>query len=277
MERLNVSRKIRSPGTAWRLIFLCLALIAGSPARAADLQTEIIYSLRANELLPVITPLAGTDGSVSVYRDQLIIRATPQNLDLIRETLAKIDRPLKNLRISVRRQQQQSESQRDIGAQGKLRIENGNVSGRINAHADENQRQSSSNNSYSITASEGSSVLIATGSDVPWLTVINSNASGTVFGKQYVPVQSGMQVTPRLQPDGQVMLGISFRQAALANNQGVINSEATQTQIRTTLGQWTPLSQIESSISVTGSGLSSQHQQQARSSTPLEILVEEVP
>lgn len=277
MPPQSVSRKIRTIISAWRLTPLCLLLLAGNTAHADELQTEIIYSLRANELLPVITPLAGAEGSVSVYRDQLIIRATPQNLDVIREMLAKIDRPLKNLRISVRRQQQQSESSRDIGAQSKLRIENGNVSGRIKAYADASQQQRSSKDSYSITASEGASVLIATGSEVPWLTVINSNASGTVFGNQYVPVQSGMQVTPRLQPDGQVMLGISFRQAALANSQGVINSEATQTQIRTTLGQWTPLSQIESSISVAGSGLGSQHQQQTRSSTPLEILVEEVP
>lgn len=274
MERRNVSRKFSPLQGAGRLFFLCFLLLAGRPSHAVELQTEIIYSLRADELLPVITPLAGPEGSVSVYRDQLIIRATAQNLDVIRDTLTKIDRPLKNLRISVRRQQQQSESSQDIGAQGEVHIRNGKVSGHINAQADTSQRQSRSNNSYSITASEGAAVMIATGRDVPSLTVV-SNAGSTVFSQQYIPVQSGMQVTPRLQADGQVILSMSFRQATLNSGRGVIYSEATQTQIRTRLGQWTPLSQIESSISITGSGQASPYQQQGSSSTPLEILVEE--
>lgn len=266
---MTASRKLLS------LLFLALLFLpALSPAASAqDLQTEIVYSTRADELAPLLSAMAGPDGSVAAYRDQLIIRATPDKLPLILDNLKKLDRPLKNLRVTVRRQATQNSSQRELGANGKVRIQNGDVSGRVDVRAQDQQRQSSGSNEYSVTATEGSSVLVNTGSDVPYLTV---SASGNL-GQQYVPVQSGMQVTPRLQPDGRVLLDVRFQQAELANRQGMVNREGTQTQIQSVLGQWTALSNIEQSVQVSGSGIASQYKQQSSSRIPLEIRVEEVP
>jgi type II secretory pathway component GspD/PulD (secretin) len=261
------------------LTALLLALVLPMPsAQAVELQNEIIYSARATELAPVIAPMAAPEGGVTVYQDQLIIRSTPEKIVLIRDTLKKLDRPLKNLRVSVRYRQDQEESQRNIGADGRVRIENGDVSGRVNVQAQDRQRQSRRSNDYSITASEGSAVFIATGQEIPVLSIVQGNNinGGTVIGHPYVPVQSGMEVTPRLQPDGHVMLVIRFRQAE-ADHRGIINSASTETQIQASLGQWTALSQVTQSVEVSSSGLASQSQQQKSSRTPLEILVEEAP
>lgn len=251
-------------------------LSASLLAHAQELQTEIVYSTRANELAPIITDMAAPEGGATAYRDQLIIRATPEKMPLLLEHLKQLDRPLKNLRVTVRRQLTQASSSRALDANGNVRMENGNVSGNVDITARENQNRRSSNDEYSITASEGSAVMIHTGSDTPYLTVINSNTQMTTLGQQYVPVQSGMQVTPRLQPDGRVMLDISFQQAAPGHG-GNIRREGTQTQVQARLGEWTTLSGIEQSVSIQGSGIASQYRRESKSSRPLEIRVEELP
>ncbi|MDI1302976.1 MAG: hypothetical protein PSX71_13810 [bacterium] len=259
---------------------LWLGLLASPCAKADEAQTEIIYSTRAAELAPVLAPFAEPEGSVSAYQDQLIIRATPAKLATIRDTLKKLDRPLKNLRISVRRQQQDSSSRKTIGANGRVHIRNGDVSAGISVRADEENEQSQGSGRYSISALEGATVFIATGSDIPVLTV-SSTRNGTVTGNGYVPVESGMQVTPRLMPDGNVMLDIDFRQASLANQRGVINRDTTQTRLQIPLGRWTALSNIDqsrsSSVNTSSFGLPARQQESRSSSTPLEILVEELP
>lgn len=259
-------------------VLLLAAMLCLPAAQAVELQNEIIYSARATELAPVIAPMAAPEGGVTVYQDQLIIRSTPEKIALIRDTLKKLDRPLKNLRVSVRYGQEQSESRRNIGADGRVHIGNGDVSGRVNVQARDDQRQSQRRDDYSITASEGSTVFVATGQDIPVLSVVSGgmNGNGAVIGNRYVPVQSGMEVTPRLQPDGHVMLAIRFRQAE-ADRRGIINSASTETQIQASLGQWTALSQVTQSVEVNRSSLTGQSQQQKNSRAPLEILVEEAP
>ncbi len=265
---------------SWLSYLVLLLTLTGMRVQAQDLVTEIVYSNRATELAPLLSAMASPEGGVTAYRDQLIIRATPEKMPLLLEHLKQLDRPLKNLRVTVRRQLTQENSSRTVGANGNVRIENGNVSGNVDIRARENRNSRNSSDEYSITASEGSAVMIHTGSDIPYLTVINSNtqmtALGQNIGQQYVPVQSGMQVTPRLQPDGRVMLDISFQQAAPGRS-GSIQREGTQTQVQTRLGEWTTLSGIEQSISIQGSSLASQYRRDSKSSRPLEIRVEELP
>lgn len=264
----------------WRTLMpmpLLIPLLASTNANAEETQTNIIYSTRAAELAPVLTPFAEPEGSVSAYQDQLIIRATPAKLATIRDALKKLDRPPKNLRISVRRQQQSTSRSKTLGANGKVQIRNGDVSARISVRTDEENEQSQGTDRYSISAVEGATVFVAAGSEIPVLAV-SSTLIDNMTGNQYVPVQSGMLVTPRLMPDGKVMLAIDFQQAAIANYRGVISREATQTQLQIPLGRWTVLSQLDqsrsSSVNTSSFGIPVNQQESRSSSTPLEILVE---
>lgn len=272
MKNRNALRRNKRLSPCLLVLLLCFPV----HLLAQDIQTEIIYSNRADEIVPLLSALAAPEGSVTSYRDQLIIRAPADKMPAILESLKQIDRPLKNLRISVRRQKNTANSSEALGAQGDIRIQNGQIGGRVDITVQKRQAQKNQQDSYSVTAVEGASVQIATGSELPYLTVINSNTQMTAFGQQYVPVQSGMVVTPRLQPDGRVMLDIRFQQQA-PGRQGSIQSESVQSQVRSRLGEWTQLSNIEQSITVTGSGIASQYKQQAQSSTPIEIMVEELP
>lgn len=255
---------------------LGLLLALSLTAHAEELQTEIIASHRASELVSILAPMAAPEGSVSVYRDQLIIRATPSRLQLIRDTLATLDRPLKNLRISARYQQTTTRQRQGAGIEGNVAIRDGHATGRARLHAEDIDDRQQSNNQYSITALEGSSVQISTGQEVPYLSVISQTPHQTVIGKEYIPVQSGMLVTPHLQSDGSVVLEVNFQQAGNSRS-GAISRDTTSSRLLLVPGQWTNLSDIDQNISQQGSGIDQRYRQQQQSQSPLEIRIDILP
>ncbi|HNZ57041.1 MAG TPA: secretin N-terminal domain-containing protein, partial [Methylophilaceae bacterium] len=60
----------------------------------------------AEDLLPMIQPLAGEDGVVTGMQNQLIIRAQSERLAEIEQVIASMDVARTNLKITVRRQNQ---------------------------------------------------------------------------------------------------------------------------------------------------------------------------
>lgn len=276
------SRNCRLPRTGHltrRLAHLAAGLLLAlslTKVLAEELQTEIIASHRASELVSILAPMAAPEGSVSVYQDQLIIRAIPARLKLIRDTLATLDRPLKNLRISARYQQTTARQSRGAGINGNVIIQNGHTGGSARIHAEDRDERRQDNSQYSITALEGSSVQIATGQDVPYLSVIHQTPHQTVMGREYIPVQSGMFVTPQLQADGNVVLEISFQQAD-SGRSGTISRDATTSRVLLTPGQWTKLSSIDQNLDQQGSNIGQHYRQQQQSQNPLEIRIDVLP
>ncbi len=79
------------------LLTLC-SLAAGAETRVIELQSADPASL-----LPVVKPLLGPWESVSVFRQSLVLNAAPETLDRIGALVKDLDRPLRNLKISLRR------------------------------------------------------------------------------------------------------------------------------------------------------------------------------
>jgi hypothetical protein len=256
-------------------LLLLLCLLPAPLAVAGELRIETIHSMRAAELQPVLAPLAEPEGEVGVYRDQLVIRATPEKMAEIRALLEKLDRPLKNLRISVRRNEQSSASHSGFSGRGRVGVRDGKVGGQVDLQAGKEQHSARDETRYSLAAQEGDTVFITTGTDLPVLSVARSGKQQILAGQVYVPVQSGVEVTPHLQPDGRAVLDISVRQAE-AGSAG-IRREETRTVLTVKLGEWTPLSSIERSVSGESRGALGRAQWQGHSNAPLEILLEEMP
>jgi hypothetical protein len=85
-------------------LLLALAVLwPGGVGRADDTVVKII-SLKhrlAEDLVAVLTPLAGPEGGLSALDNRLVIRATPQNLARIEEALLTLDSPLRSLMITL--------------------------------------------------------------------------------------------------------------------------------------------------------------------------------
>ena len=90
-----------------RRFLLALGLLtpALSLSAPADPVTEVVplTARTPDELVPMISALAGNDGSVTAFAGQLVIRATPERMAEIRRVLTEIDHPARRLVIHVRR------------------------------------------------------------------------------------------------------------------------------------------------------------------------------
>lgn len=257
-----------------RLTFRLLLALHIAPLQAAEPVTEIIPSARAAELAPVLAQLAGPGGSVSAYREQLVIRATPEKLAEIRRLLETLDRPLRNLQVVVRRGGGQIRSDQQAGARGQVVVTEGSTRLSASVQLQDSRQHTAQDDRYQLRTVEGSTVFIATGQDVPVLTVLPT-PGGAVAGQAYVPAQSGVQVTPRLLADGQVLLDIEFVESRVEG--ASIGRQGARTQITLPPGQWAPFARIETRKRQNGSGITSRQSGETLAVTPLEIMVELLP
>lgn len=222
------------------LLLMPLVLFAPKTVVAEDWQTDIIYSPRADELASILRTLAGDEGSISVYQDQLIIRASAHMMPLLREQLAKLDRPLKTLRISVRRAAAQQTRQQATQAQLSIQQQGSSSQTRITLAAAAQDSAQDKAQGYSISAEEGSTVTLYTGSSQPYLV---STASGQL-AQQFQPIESGITLTPRLREDGRIQLAIAVQQAQPLGAGGAFQQERSESQLSLRPGEWTALSAL---------------------------------
>lgn len=240
----------------------------------ADTDVAVIPSARADELVPILAPMAAPEGGVSVWQDQLIIRATPEKLARIRETLRAIDKPLRNLTVHVRHAGIEAKRQQSFGAEGSVVIRNGHAGGRLEIQADDRHMKERHQSEYSMRALEGSTLFIATGTDVPVITFAHG-PEGTGFTQGYVPVQSGMRVTPRILPDGMVLLTVDFQEASLSMSPpGAINRSGASSQLKIRADEWTVFGNISSREFQQQSGVFGHSRISTSRHAPLEIKVD---
>ncbi|MCG8426249.1 MAG: hypothetical protein MI754_02695, partial [Chromatiales bacterium] len=97
-------------------LLLIGALISTSAWASYPLEIITLTSRPVSEVLPIIKPFISPDGSVSGMQNQLIIRTSPDNLEEIKEILAKIDTPARRLMISVRQGESTNQQRQGISA-----------------------------------------------------------------------------------------------------------------------------------------------------------------
>jgi hypothetical protein len=84
-------------------LLLAVLALAPAPARADETVLKVIplKNRPAADLVPVLAPIAGPEGSVTALETRLVVRATPQALARIEALLRTLDTPLRSLVISV--------------------------------------------------------------------------------------------------------------------------------------------------------------------------------
>ncbi|WP_295443520.1 secretin N-terminal domain-containing protein [uncultured Thiodictyon sp.] len=220
---------------AWLLAVLCPALLA------ADYRMEIIelHSSLPADLIPILTPLAGADGSVIAANNALIVRASPARLADIHRVLATLDRPARNLMIQVR-QSDHSQSSGGGGGGSVWVSGNGRIQGQVGAGA--GTRTETRNLTQEVRTLDGRSAFISIGQDQPVAyRQLNYSPGGTVVqeGIDYRSSESGFYVVPRVQGD-RVTLEISTR-ADSPGAQGSRETSAVEAQVQGRLGDWLPV------------------------------------
>jgi hypothetical protein len=250
-------------------LWLVLCLLASAFGALADYPLTIIDLEHrfAEDLVPVLAPLAGADGSISGVNASLLVRASPRALAEIRAALGRLDRPARNLLVEVRRSGSRSASGVGVGVQvderigdhGRVRIgeplpRHGAPGSRAWAGAGSTSRDGSLEQRLRVL--DGQEGFIAVGGEHPVgyrERYVGPNGVVTRRGVDYRASGSGFYVRPRVQGE-QVSVDIRTAEARL-DGRGTLDRSLVQTRVSGRLGEWIDLGQSQSSGSATRRGL----------------------
>ena len=245
------------------LLCCCLTLALTLPARPADLKVEVItlYYRNAEELLPVIKPFVGGDGTVTGMNNQLIIKATSQDIAAVRQLLVNIDRRPRRLMITVTHDISETTagSQQSIAgryAAGNVDIAAGSTSdretgGSITVHdaaaggiryrLDSTHATLQNNTDLRVQTLEGQPAFIESGSQVPQT---NRSAYLTRRGVivqdsvEYHDATTGFYVIPNLNGAVVTLLISPYMTRINPDHRGVFNVQIIETTVQGRLGEW---------------------------------------
>ncbi len=249
-----------------RFCWALLAFLTTSAAFGQELQVIDLHYRRADEVLPIVQPLVAPGGVVSGLDDKLLVRTTPSNLEQIRTAVAAIDRPRRQLLITVG---QGTVSDLDAASvRGSATIGSGDVQVGVNRPPapqagaqvimQGRRQQANLRNQSSVRTLEGSETYIAIGQSVPMTStqVVTSGWGGTVQqSTTYRDVDTGFYATARVNGD-LVTLEISPRQQQYRPaNGGTIETRGASSVVTGRLGEWIELGAVQESSSGSSSGL----------------------
>jgi hypothetical protein len=233
--------------------FLILLLIAhavfglSAQAEQNELHTITLQHRFADDLLPIVEPMVGPQGTASGMNNLLIIRTTPDRMAEIERVVAQLDVVRRNIRIEVSHASDLQSADRRLSASGRGRVGDtevviGDSAGRrpgtrveIGQGSSRIQRQGS----QFITVMDGADAFIEVGQSVPY------TQQWAVFTQRYANIQqttefqditTGFTVSPRYIGD-EVEVEITPRIARLGRG-GAVDFETLSTRVRVQPGEW---------------------------------------
>ena len=248
-----------------------VALLVAAQAYADATAVEVItlQYRSAEEVIPILRPFVGREGTISGMRDQLIVRTNPSNLRQIKKILARIDTRPRQLMITVRqnitRKQLEEEmaaaakitigdnvsvTVRDQGLPGTGAVEHNRGKDTVRGRGQSAARYEAGSDIQQVRVIEGSQAFIRTGSSVPVpeRTIVRDSGGVRVIDSTYYrDVTSGFYVLPRLVED-KVILEISPQRETM-KPEGKIQFQAAATRVMGRLGEWIEIGEIERSSS----------------------------
>lgn len=228
-----------------RLILLCL-LFSMTVFAETEFKIITLQYRFASDLLPMIEPMVGADGTATGMNNQLILRAAPERMREIEATIEKLDAARANRKITVNRSNNIQNQRERVDATGSVRTGKVTVSNDRrarpntgNVDIENSTSNSQQNSSQFLNVLDGERAFIRVGQLVPftqeWVTITRRYVAIERI-TDWRDVTTGFAVRPRT-VGNQVELEITPRIARL-NQQGFIDFEELTTVVRTNLGNW---------------------------------------
>jgi type II secretory pathway component GspD/PulD (secretin) len=229
-----------------KTLFTGLLLFSFSASAFAELKIFTLQHHFANDLISTISPLVGSDGAVTGMNNQLIVRATPEQMREIEALVTQLDTERINRKITVRSSQSSNINNQRIEANGKIKMgkiivgnDQSRPSNTVNIDLDNQQNRTSQNTQQFINVLDGERAYIRAGAIVPytqdWASITRHYVQ-VVSTTDWQEISTGFAVRPRT-IGNQVELEITPRIAKLNTNQ-FIDFEALSTVIKVNLGEW---------------------------------------
>lgn len=259
------------------LLFLGLVLI--TLAALADDRMEI-FELKGRtpqEMIPLLQPFVGPDGSVSGMHNSLIVRTSPQRMEEIRRIIGEFDRAPRRLLIHVRETAPSETSRDEIGVStGNRRIRIGERD-EAGVSLKRYTTRSHEESVRTLQTLEGEPTLILSGVSLPVVT-----GSGYVAGARpgshqitygYRDVDSGFYAIANLVGD-RVRVEITSRREHPVPGAGAIDRQESRNMVTGRIGEWLHIAGIRSSRRNDTMAIARQSGAQSESSSDLWLKVE---
>lgn len=260
-------RKIQHGWLLFVLFFTVFLQIV--PVCAQNFTTKI-YTLQhqlAEPLLPAINNALQSGESVNAFNNELIVNASSSSQEQVANLLRELDKPTRNLLITVRNNNTSNSTGSSTGVQGGIRTgevylgsggpvyrERNGISGNngglvvqsngIRINSQHEVRQSTTAQEQKLRAIEGYPAFISAGQSIPYRGVDRWGNAVT----EYQDADRGFYVTARI-IGNRVQLTISTSNDQLSEDpgkrrHGVIETERVQTQVSGAVGEWINLGGI---------------------------------
>jgi type II secretory pathway component GspD/PulD (secretin) len=228
--------------------FLGLALGFAALACSAQQVMEVITLQHATveQVLPSLRPLLEPGGTLTGERGQLIVRASPANIEDLRLALEVLDRPARRLQISVRFDGGAEASRRRVEASGTV----GNRGSDVEIRAQDSQAARAERVDQRVQVVEGGRAFIALSQSRPVRQRQRVQTPAGVVSQETFVMQeasTGFEVSPRLAGD-RVFLDIAQQRQAFAGPG--VREAGVSTSASGRLGEWFELGAIASGARV---------------------------
>lgn len=255
-------------------LFALLVMLA---ATASGQQTFEVIPLRhstVEQVLPALRPLLEPGGTLSGHSGQLIVRASPRNVEELRRALEAIDRPRRRLQISVRFDDADAAARRSIEAGGRL----SNRGSGLELRAQDARGAGQERIEQRIQVLEGGRAVILVGESRPMRVRERIRTpAGVVAQDAYVTREtaSGFEVVARL-AGGRVQLEIAPQRERFADASGAVQAQRIATTASAALGEWVEIGGAASQAMSESGGIASASRSQAAQLRQIWLRVDEV-
>ncbi len=260
-----------------RFIVVALAFVwpICAVADATRIEQIQLQNRSAQEMIPLVRPLVGKDGGVSGQGYVLILRATDAQIEDIKNVVRQLDQPARRFIISVEQVNDDNRARDELGADGRVVINNGGASGTVTIRGAKTGERDGGSVRQQVMVSEGSSGYIQFGQRIPEGTRLRfAPGAGVIFEESsgWIDLATGFHVTPQLLPDDTVQLTIRVRgESPDPAAPHSIRTQNMETSLRIPLNQWVTLGASEEAFQSSGSGIVHRTQSRGNESLVLRI------
>ncbi len=262
------------------LVYHCIAL-AADPMEIIELKARPV-----EEVIPIIKPLVEPNGTVTGMNNQLIIRATPEQIADVKKILDSVDRPARKLIIYVRQGASYDLDRNGISADINAKLgKHSNITtgqrvtpGTARIKVRSSSTSSQLDSTQHIQTLEGKPAFIATGESVPineQTTIVSGGAIQQQNNVRYLDVTTGFYVVPYLNGN-QVTLSVSPHMQRQGSIHGTYDITGANTTVRGSIGEWITIGGIADSVDTTNSGVVRKAQTSGHNQHSIQLLVEEI-
>ena len=257
------------------LVLLMLLLQAGAVMAAEQFRMITLQYRLARDVLPVIEPMVGINGSVRAIDNHLLISASPEQLVQIETVIARLDVMRQNVRITVSHASDLQLQQRGAAVSGRASAGDVEVvvppavGDGVGLQVYDSNTRSRDTGTEFLTVLDGEQAFIRVGQIVPftqrWILLTRRYAI-VQESVEFQDITTGFAVRPHYIGD-QVELEITPR-IARWNQAGFIDFEELSTIVRVSPGEWFDLgSTMQAHDEVSQAILAGEQRAERRNST----------